>query len=111
MSDNLEILKICYLYGCDYEDLHDSYYPISYHDIVRAQKNDTKLYQKLVSYKYHTLDKFFGGNQNHRLICGNRKICLPAALQRKSVDWYHEMLYHPGETRTDHTLRQHFDWK
>ena len=21
------------------------------------------------------------------------------------------MLYHPGETRTEHTLRQHFDWK
>ena len=21
------------------------------------------------------------------------------------------MLFHPGETRTEHTLRQHFDWK
>ena len=42
---------------------------------------------------------------NHRIIF------LPAALQKKNVDWYHEMLYHLGETQIEHTLRQHFDWK
>ena len=30
---------------------------------------------------------------------------------KKTVEWYHEMLCHPGETQTEHTLRQHFDWK
>ena len=40
-----------------------------------------------------------------------KKICLPTALQKKTVEWYHEMLCHPGETRTEHTLRQHSDWK
>ena len=39
----------------------------------------------------------------------NNKICLPKALQNKTIDWYHEMLCHPGETWTEHTLRQHFD--
>ena len=33
------------------------------------------------------------------------------ALHKKAVDLYHEMLYHPGENRTDHTLRKHFHWK
>ena len=33
------------------------------------------------------------------------------ALQKKTVDWHHEMLCYPGETRTKHTFRQHFDWK
>ena len=28
-----------------------------------------------------------------------------------SVDWYHKMLCHPGETLTEHTLRQNFDCK
>ena len=49
--------------------------------------------------------------KDHRLIFQNNKICLPRALQKKTVDWYHEMLYHPGETRTEHTLCQHFDWR
>ena len=32
-------------------------------------------------------------------------------LQKKTVEWYHEMLCNPGETLTEHTIRQHFDWK
>ena len=111
MSDNQDILNISQLYGYDDEDLPDSAYPIRYHDISKAQKTDAKLNQKLVSHKDYTLDTFRGGDQNHRLICQNRKICLPAALLKKTVDWYHEILCHPGETRTEHTFRQHFYWK
>ena len=100
MSDNQEILNISELYGYNEEDLPDSAYPIRYHDITKAQKTDSKLNQNLVSHKYYTLDTFCGGNQNHRLIWQNSKICLLAALQKKTVDWYHEMLYHHGETHT-----------
>ena len=82
------------------EDLTDSAYPIRYHDIAKAQKNDAKLQQKLVSHKDYTLDTFRGGDKDHRLIFRNNKICLPTALQKKTVDWYHEMLCHPGETQT-----------
>ena len=85
----------------------DSAYHIRYHDIAKAQETDAKLKQKLVSHKDYTLDIFRGGDKDHRLICRNNKICLPQALQKKTVEWYHEMLYHPGETRTEHTLRQH----
>ena len=111
MSDNQEILNISELYGYDDKDLPDSAYPILYHNIAKAQETDAKLKQKLVSHKYYTLDTFRGGDKDHRLICRNNKICLPVALQKKTVDWYHEMLCNPGETRTEHTLRQHFDWK
>ena len=38
-------------------------------------------------------------------------MCLPTALQKKTVDWYHERLCNQGETQTEHTLRQNFDWK
>ena len=98
ISPNQEILNISELYGYGDEDLPDSAYPIRYHDIAKAQKTDSKLQQKLVSNKYYTLDTFCGGYKYHFLIFQNNKICLPAALQKKTVDWYHEMLCHPGDT-------------
>ena len=110
MIDNQEILKISELYGYDDADLHDSAYPILYQDISTLHKTDAKL-KNLVTHKDYTLNTFRGGHQNHRLICRNRKICLPKAPQKKNVDWYHKMLCHPGKTRIEHTLRQHFDWK
>ena len=36
------------------------------------------------------------------------KIVVPTPLRQKAVEWYHEQLCHPGETRTEATLRQHF---
>ena len=108
MSDNQEICNISELYGYDDKDLSDSAYPICYHDIAKAQITDSKLQQKLVSHKDYTFDTFCGSDQNHHLIFQNNKICLPAALQKQNVDWYHEMLCHPGEIRTENTLRQHF---
>ena len=98
MSDNQEILKISELYGYNDKDLPESAHPIRYHDISKAQETDAKLQQNLVSHKDDTLDTFLGGDKDHRLICQNNKICLPAALQKKTVYWYHEMLCHPEET-------------
>ena len=106
-----EILNIFEIYGYYDEDMPDSAYPIRYHDIAKAQETDTKLKQKLVSHKDYTLNIFRGGDEDHRLICRRKKICSPTALHRKTVEWYHEMLCHPGETQTEHTIRQHFDWK
>ena len=100
MSDNQEILNISELYGYNDTDLPDSAYPICYHGISKAQKTDAKLNQKIVSHKDYTLYTFCGRDQNHRLICQNRKICLPAALQNKTIDWYHNMLCYQGENRT-----------
>ncbi len=51
-----------------------------------------------------------GGRKEHFLICKNDKICLPAALQERTVHWYHNQLVHPGVTRTKETIRQHFYW-
>ena len=99
-STNQDILNISELYGYDGEDMPDSAYPIRYHNIAKAQETDAKLKQKLVSHKDYTLDIFRWGNKDHRLICRNNKICLPTALQKKTVEWYQEMLCHPGETQT-----------
>ena len=90
-SPNQEILNISELYVYDYKDPPDRSYPIRYHNISKAQKTDDKLKQQLVSHNDYTLDTFCGGDKDHCLICRNNKICLPTALQRKTVDWYHEM--------------------
>ena len=84
-SPNQEILNISELYGYDDEDIPDSAYPICYHDISKSQETDAKLKQKLVSHKDYTLNTFRGGDKDHRLICRNNKICLPQALQKKTV--------------------------
>ena len=111
MSDNQDILSISELYGYNDADLTDSAYPIRYCNIPKAQKTDAKINQKLVSHKDYTLNNFFRDDQNHCLIFRNSKICLPEALQKKTVDWYHKMLCHPVETYTEHALHQHLDWK
>ena len=85
-SDNQEILNISELFGYDDEDLPDSAYPIRYHDISKAQETDAKLQKKLVSHRDYTLNTFRGGDKDHRLIFRNNKICLPMALQKKTVD-------------------------
>ena len=38
------------------------------------------------------------------------KICVPPALQQPMVDWYHQMLQHPGEQRMYETLAMNFLW-
>ena len=68
------MLKISELYGYDDADINDSAYPISYHNISKAQKTDAKLNQNIVSHKDYTLDTFRGGDQNHRLICQNKNM-------------------------------------
>ena len=96
MSDNQEILNISEIYGYDDANLPDSSYPIHYHDISKAQKSDAKLQQKLVLHKDYTLYTLRGGDQNYRLIFRNSKISLPISLQKKTLDWYHKILCHPG---------------
>ena len=38
------------------------------------------------------------------------KISIPPSLQENMVDWYHEMLSHPGEQRLTETLVMRFTW-
>jgi transposase InsO family protein len=82
-----------------------------YKEIAKAQLDDPALQTKLRIHKGHAENVFRGGDKDYKLICRNSKICLPQALQQKTIDWYHEILCHPGTTRTEATIRQHFDWK
>ena len=37
-----------------------------------------------------------------------RKIVIPKQIQRSLVEWHHNALWHPGETRTKFNIGQHF---
>ncbi len=58
-----------------------------------------------------TLKSFQGRGKMVDLACKDGKIIVPGILQKRLVQWYHEYLIHPGETRTEQTLRQHYWWK
>ena len=38
------------------------------------------------------------------------KILIPVSLRKNVLQWYHEMLRHPGVERTEQTIRQHLIW-
>ena len=46
-----------------------------------------------------------------QILTKNGLICAPTSLQTPAAEWHHYHLCHPGETRLELTLRQHYDWK
>jgi transposase InsO family protein len=111
IDDEQEIFNISECFGYDDDDLPPSSFPLRYKDIAKAQLDNPALLLKLKTNKDFSEATFRGGDKEHKLICHNGKIALPPSLQQKTIDWYHEILCHPGTTRTEATIRQHFDWK
>jgi hypothetical protein len=87
-------------------------YPLSYQQLKIEQSNDDYLQKKVTetntSYK---TKQFKHADSTFDLITKDDKIAVPKSLQRKAVEWYHSLLMHPGETRTELTIAQHFYWK
>jgi hypothetical protein len=69
------------------------------------------LLQKLPTNEDFSEATFCGGDKDRKLTCHNRKMASPPSLEQKTTDWCHEMLCHPGTTRTEAAIRQHFDLK
>ena len=99
-------------YGLDKADLPTDLMPVNYKVIEHHQKHDCNLLKKVKSFtKNYTLKTFHGGGKTRELVCYNGLIVIPKTLKKKVVEWYHTTLCHPGETRTEQTIRQHFYWK
>ena len=100
-------------FGFDDKDLTEDMYPLSFQTLSDFQVKDEKLMKKLLSDdSRYTLTAFHGGeDQEIDLITRDEKIVIPEQLQRRVVEWYHTFLCHPGETRTEQTIRQHFTFK
>ena len=88
-----------------------SSFPLTFKNIRDAQRNDHELLRTLEQKDAYSLKIFRGGGKKRELIVRNDKIVIPKSLQRSTVEWYHEYLCHPGETRTEQTISLHFWWK
>mgnify|MGYP005753024869 CR=1 FL=1 len=100
------------LYAADDEELPQDAFPLTYRNIALEQNKDKQLMKTIQSHtKGYELKVFHGGGKKCPLICFNGKIVMPTTLQRRCVEWYHNILLHPGTNRTEETIRQHFYWK
>ena len=93
------------------ESVSGSTFPLTFKHIHKVQRSDDKLLELLKSHDKYSLKIFRGGGKHYELIVYQDKIVIPTNLQRRVVEWYHEYLCHPGETRTEQTIRQYYTWK
>jgi len=109
----LESYTSLLLYNSELHDADDiPQYPMRLSTLQRAQQADTELLNKVKAdrSKRYSITAFRGGGRKRLLITLHKKIVVPKVLQRSIVQWYHINLCHPGETRTEQTIRQHFTW-
>ena len=98
-------------FGLKDDDLPADAYPLDDKTITLHQRQQKDLLIKVANdHDGFHLKAFCGGGKKRELICRNDKIVIPNKLQWRVVTWYHDILRHPGETRTEQTLRQQFWW-
>jgi hypothetical protein len=106
---SMERMAECF--AADDDDVPEPY-PLSYERISIEQQRDDALkdYIDKHSEAYRT-EQFRHGDKSYDLYTKDGKIVIPKALQKKAAEFYHSLLMHPGETRTELTLAQHYTWK
>ena len=108
VSEKHHTVELAELFCAD--KLPDDIYPLNFKLIQKEQVRDTKLIDYAAKRSEYSLEVFHGGGKSRQLLCKNGKIVIPKTLQRHVVEWYHTMLCHPGITRTEDTIQQHFTW-
>jgi len=88
----------------------DILHPTSYKTIIRYQQQDKNLIKIAKQNNDYSIKHFHGADKKYSLICRKHRIVIPKQLEKRVVEWYHHTLCHPGETRTELTIAQHFYW-
>ena len=91
-------------YGKHKGEFSTDHYPLNFAQIKKAQLAMPASVTALQSKVYHE------GGRTFSLLTHNDKIFIPKPLQERITKWYHEILLHPGVTRTAQTIKQHFIW-
>ena len=92
-------------------------FPFSYALIAQEQPNDPELMNRYATSDLYDKKVYKHSDKEYDLIVrtdevtNQTKIVVPKTLQKKLTEWYHLHLLHPGETRTELTIGQHFYWK
>jgi hypothetical protein len=48
--------------------------------------------------------------EGYNILCYKEKIYIPQSLRQRVLSWYHEYLLHPGQNRTEKTIRNTMTW-
>jgi len=87
----MEIHELAELYGQDDIDLPELVFPLTYKLITKYQKEDKELLYILQDKDQYYIKTFCGGRKIRKVICLNEKIVIPQALQKHTIQWYHEI--------------------
>jgi hypothetical protein len=110
-SDEAAALYMAELCAVDPAVLEGNF-PLSYQLIQLCQKDDAEIKRYLArKVNGYVESEFPSCDKSFRLVTYKDKIVVPKALQKRVVQWYHEVLMHPGEPRTELTIAQHYTWK
>lgn len=89
------------------KEMSETDFPMSPRLIAKYQKKDKalkkELFERPSKYDLSIIEEV-------ELVTKDTKIYVPARLQHRIVEWYHEYLAHPGQTRTEETIKQLFTW-
>ena len=106
-----------FAFNDDEADPPEDAFPLSYDNIVDEQAKDRFCKAMKLAITKGTapegcaIESRKHSDQTYKIITKNGKILLPKSLHTKAAEWYHVHLCHPGETRLEATIRQHYDWK
>jgi len=109
MDRHLRLIEMSDLFAANEGDFPLDF-PLSYAEIKQRQKDDAKIKALLKKPNLVQLTDFRFGDSTFKLVTKAGKILLPASLQLKVVHWYHDTLLHPGLTRMELTMGQHYTW-
>jgi hypothetical protein len=107
-SDKGEEAERLLSYAISKIDEDEEKFPMSPALIHKYQQDDSILKRRMNTSK----DDIFTTKkvEGYDLIHEKGKICVPVPLQARIVAWYHEYLHHPGQNRTEETIKQTFTW-
>jgi transposase InsO family protein len=88
-------------------EIEEDKFPMSPALIQREQAKDKELQKDILKNPQKYRKRKLEGAE---LITHNKLICIPKALQKRIVAWYHHYLAHPGMTRLEATLRETMTW-
>ena len=74
--------------------------------IFKEQTRVKGLREKGLSQPHYSMQCIEG----YDLLCYKDKISIPQSLRQKVMSWYHEYLLHPGQNRTEKTIRNTMTW-
>ncbi len=87
-------------------------YPLSYRELAKRQEQDQALQKKVKEAPgQYSSTVYRQGDKEYQLLTRNGKIVVPKQMQEKVTEWYHLHLLHPGETRMELTIGQHYCWE